>query len=547
MQLFHEYLYPVLILATLGLIARAIIRLRATVSSDDSMGRKLAGVPGIILRSLNPSGLLDILLLARSTSGGPWRWTTAMLIHAGFIGLLLVHAFGPQVADLFGGYFEATLDPYFFLRDLFGFMLIVGVVLAAARRLALPRLRGTSGLADWALLVVVGGIAITGVGWQAAKSMSPVAFERMAEEYFYGDEEELAALKAVWTVDYDVVFQQQPEAGPEVLELGRELDADSCRGCHSPASSAFLSHLTATALKPAARSLEKARVDVTLGHGHALFILAGLLLLPLGKFVHVLTTPLNLLYRRGRRGSETVGDRAARTPARSLGIAACTHCGECAVRCSVGAAHDVLGIKPVLPSEKLADLAAYSGSRLKGQALRDFAAGSRICSECLRCTEVCPSGIDLQDLWMSSKARLGQEGLGGPQHFMPGKSPTERMEALHGLPEAPSEKTRPITLTARREAFLGCVQCTTCTSVCPVVAASSNPARDLDFTPQQVMNLLRMGLVDHALGAGMTWNCVTCYKCQEHCPQGVPVADVLFELRNIANARLRVRDEGGKR
>ncbi|WP_054652992.1 4Fe-4S dicluster domain-containing protein, partial [Salidesulfovibrio brasiliensis] len=487
----------------------------------------------------------DILLLARSTSGGPWRWTAAMLTHAGFIGLLAVHAFGPQTADLFGGYFEATLDPYFFLRDLFGLMLILGVLLALVRRLGIRRIRQTSGPADWLLLVIVGGIAVSGVAWQAAKSMSPAAFERMTEEYFYGDEEQLAALRAVWTVDYDVVFKTAPDTAPEMLALGREMDEESCRGCHAPASSAFLSHLAARALKPAARSLESARVDILLGHAHALFLLAGLLLLPLGKFAHVLTTPLNLLIRRGSRS--TVADTGRKATGRSLGLTACTHCGECAARCSVGAAYDVLGIRPVLPSEKLADLNAWSAGRLKGGRLADFTAGSRICSECMRCTEVCPSGIDLQELWLTSKRRMVAEGAAGLQHEMPGKSPAERMETLHGLPESEPEKKRPVRLTARREAYLGCVQCTTCTSVCPVVAASSNPARDLDFTPQQVMNLLRMGLVDHALGAGMTWNCVTCYKCQEHCPQGVPVADVLFELRNIANARVRARSGGGKR
>jgi heterodisulfide reductase subunit C len=32
----------------------------------------------------------------------------------------------------------------------------------------------------------------------------------------------------------------------------------------------------------------------------------------------------------------------------------------------------------------------------------------------------------------------------------------------------------------------------------------------------------------------MLWDCVTCYQCQEHCPQGVKVTDVLYELKNLA-------------
>jgi heterodisulfide reductase subunit C len=69
------------------------------------------------------------------------------------------------------------------------------------------------------------------------------------------------------------------------------------------------------------------------------------------------------------------------------------------------------------------------------------------------------------------------------------------------------------------------------------VEAADDPARELDLTPQQIMNLLRLQMTDEALGARMVWNCVTCYMCQEHCPQGVKVADVLYELRNIAYRR----------
>lgn len=541
MDLFYAALLPVLALAVLGLAFRAARAMRSRLDGVTGLKERLSALPGIAATLLSPKGWFDILTLRRSFGGGPWRWITAALIHAGFVGLLVVHAFGPWTANLFDLYYEATLDPFYFLRDVFGFMLCLGLLMVIWRRLFMPRLRRITRPMDWALLIVVAGIGLSGVFWQAAKSVSPAAFERMTDEYFYGGEEELAALKAVWTVDYDVVFPRRPDTSPETLELGRELNADSCSSCHAPASSAFMSSAVAKALSPAAPALERVDAAAALGTLHGLFILAGILLLPIGKFAHVVTTPLNLLRRRGRSGSEADRKRAAgeMEAARQEGLAACTHCGECSLRCSVAPAYDVLGIRPVLPSEKLADLGAYASGRLTGKRLDDFGSGSRICSQCGRCTDVCPSGIDLQDLWLSSLERLKEEKLAGPQYYMPGKSPSQRMTALRGLAESKAERARSEKLVARKESYLGCVQCTTCTSVCTVVNASANPARELDFTPQQVMNLLRMGLVDHALGAGMTWNCVTCYKCQEHCPQGVPVADVLFELRNIANARLR--------
>ena len=67
-----------------------------------------------------------------------------------------------------------------------------------------------------------------------------------------------------------------------------------------------------------------------------------------------------------------------------------------------------------------------------------------------------------------------------------------------------------------------------------MVAASDDPRRDLDLTPQQIMNLMRLQLKEQAFGCRMLWDCVTCYQCQEHCPQNVKVADVLYELRNEA-------------
>jgi len=41
-----------------------------------------------------------------------------------------------------------------------------------------------------------------------------------------------------------------------------------------------------------------------------------------------------------------------------------------------------------------------------------------------------------------------------------------------------------------------------------------------------------------ASGPDMLWDCVTCYQCQEHCPQKVKVTDILYELKNMAIEKL---------
>jgi heterodisulfide reductase subunit C len=82
--------------------------------------------------------------------------------------------------------------------------------------------------------------------------------------------------------------------------------------------------------------------------------------------------------------------------------------------------------------------------------------------------------------------------------------------------------------------FAYCFSCENCTTVCPVVQAYENPQAALGLLPHQIMRSLGLGLRDMALGAPMLWNCLTCYQCQEHCPQGVKVTDILYELKNAA-------------
>jgi heterodisulfide reductase subunit C len=74
--------------------------------------------------------------------------------------------------------------------------------------------------------------------------------------------------------------------------------------------------------------------------------------------------------------------------------------------------------------------------------------------------------------------------------------------------------------------------------VCPVVGNYENPGQALGLLPHQIMCSLGLGLVEMATGAGMIWDCLTCYKCQENCPQQVEVCDILYRLKNIAAASI---------
>ena len=113
--------------------------------------------------------------------------------------------------------------------------------------------------------------------------------------------------------------------------------------------------------------------------------------------------------------------------------------------------------------------------------------------------------------------------------------------------EQAMDKSVPISLSDKEkdvssqlpgaETFVHCFGCQTCTTVCPVVMNYENPQEVVGLLPHQIMNCLGLGLTEMATGSKMLWDCLTCYQCQEHCPQNVKVADILYELRNEACRR----------
>jgi heterodisulfide reductase subunit C/nitrate reductase gamma subunit len=479
------------------------------------------------------AGLADVLLLRRTFRTSRLRWAGHMLVVLGFVPLLVLHAMdGVVTASLFSGY-EPTLDPWQMGRNVCGLICLTGLFVLAGHRWR--TLSAASGLEDWALLGGIFVIISSGFVLEAAKIAAPGDFERMAEEYLFAPEpEEYDALRAYWAYEHGVRFEDPLPTSAEVLAQGRTVHEDSCAACHAPTATAFVSRALVRVLPRAVVPARSTPRMLWLVHVGSAFL--ALALLAWGKWMHPLATTANLVFRRGRTHSDG-------TAPQGLALDACTRCGQCSLHCSVAPSFRVLGNRDILPMEKLADLRAWLAQTDRTTPPALLVEGSHICTECLRCTEICPAGIDLQDLWMRSKGALADAGRAGVDGEIRKRSAAQWAQELakrHVDALGPSGSG----LADRAESFWGCVQCTTCTSVCPVVAVSPDPARDLDLTPQQIMNYLRMGLKAQTLGARMVWSCTTCYKCQEYCPQGVPVADILYELRNLGAEILR-RKEGG--
>ena len=76
--------------------------------------------------------------------------------------------------------------------------------------------------------------------------------------------------------------------------------------------------------------------------------------------------------------------------------------------------------------------------------------------------------------------------------------------------------------------LLLCYQCGSCTGGCPVGKIIDS------YNPRQIIHMTLMGLKDEVLSSDSIWLCASCYTCQERCPQGVEIADLMFALRNMA-------------
>lgn len=76
--------------------------------------------------------------------------------------------------------------------------------------------------------------------------------------------------------------------------------------------------------------------------------------------------------------------------------------------------------------------------------------------------------------------------------------------------------------------FTACMTCRTCSSGCPVTEVDSR------FDPARIVRMANYGLREEILASGLLWLCSGCYTCQESCPQGVRVTDLITRLKDMA-------------
>ncbi len=555
--IFQTALYASLLLCALGILWRVSAWFRIRIGPDArdvTLSQRLAAVFRGAASTLASRQVfcvlgaffLDVLLLRRLFENEKLRWLGHLLVVVGFMLLLLMHALATIVSvKLFEGY-QPTLDPYLFLRDFSGALVLIGVALLIFGRrrrwTGFPTVRRPI---DAAFVTLLAFVLVTGFLLEAHKIASPRAFYRMAEQFIGTTEpEKIEPLRALWASEFGVAFDDlKHPIDPRLVEAGRELHRNACAACHAKPASAFVSYPVARVLAPVTELLDRGRADSWLLYLHVFACFFGLASLPFTGFFHAVISPVSLLVSAA--GPSREFSAAGRASRRALALDACVRCGICDLRCSVAPIARYLGNPGLLPAHKLIATGALAGGQLlrsgrEGEALR-AADGAFLCTDCGRCTSCCPVGLDLEDLWEAGRGDLAAAGLPRPAQWVQAHPALAWAESLepgpwrHALSDLNAASA---PLSADRGTFSRCVQCQTCTNVCPVVAHSIDTEHGVDLTPQKVMNLLRLGLRDLTLGSRMVWDCATCYQCQENCPEGIRVADIMCELRGLAVRRL---------
>jgi heterodisulfide reductase subunit C/nitrate reductase gamma subunit len=440
----------------------------------------LVGIPAVLFSpkifTLLRVLVVDVLFQNHIRKQEPLRWIMHLLIYAAFTFLFFLHALDKIiVTSLFEKYY-LVLNPYLLVS---GCLVIAGLAIAAYRRFVLniPRLKTFN--TDVYPFILITVILLSGIAMEMTKLSSYTHYQTF------------------WDIHFGACM-------------------------------------------------------------------IGLSFLPMTKMFHLLTTPLSLL-------ANAVMDQNSRPTniktRQVMELDACMHCTNCSRRCSVATAYDNLGNEIILPSERMTFLKAYVAQKDIGtRGMAALQQGIYLCTNCDRCTVICPAGINLRELWFNLREEVIRTGacvslMLTPFSYYRGLRRMEVDAALYDnplnntqaavaapfklvsqtdvvltLPPVDTETKRGVGLSSHAGTFAYCFTCENCSTVCPVVGNYEAPEKELDLLPHQIIRSIGMGIRDLALGSRMLWYCLTCYQCQEHCPQGVKVADIFYELKNLAAA-----------
>lgn len=75
--------------------------------------------------------------------------------------------------------------------------------------------------------------------------------------------------------------------------------------------------------------------------------------------------------------------------------------------------------------------------------------------------------------------------------------------------------------------LFSCIQCGTCSGMCPL-------SPYMDYTPRQIIAMIRAGLKWEVLSCYTTWLCASCYSCTVECPKEIKLTDIMYAVKRMA-------------
>ena len=72
-----------------------------------------------------------------------------------------------------------------------------------------------------------------------------------------------------------------------------------------------------------------------------------------------------------------------------------------------------------------------------------------------------------------------------------------------------------------------CMQCGTCSAVCPMIEY-------MDHSPRVLNAMLMAGRYDDVLRSRAIWVCTSCYACTVECPKQLPVTESIYALKRAS-------------
>ncbi|MCG2778566.1 MAG: FAD-dependent oxidoreductase [Desulfobacterales bacterium] len=81
------------------------------------------------------------------------------------------------------------------------------------------------------------------------------------------------------------------------------------------------------------------------------------------------------------------------------------------------------------------------------------------------------------------------------------------------------------------EMFRACEQCGCCSSACPITGVNG-------FNVRRIIRHIELDLIDEIADTPFPWSCTTCGRCEEVCPNGIAILDIIRPLRSMSPGEL---------